>query len=360
MSDVIHEKYMQIAISLAKRGLGNVAPNPTVGCVIVKDNRIISSAVTDTGGRPHAEALALKGKDVSGATAYVTLEPCCHYGKTPPCTEAIINSGIKKVVIAALDPYFQVAGQGIRRLKDAQIEVIYGVCEEQAKELNSGFFYVQEKARPYVTLKLAISADNKIADSSGHSKWITCERTRQYAHYIRALNDAVMIGSGTLVLDDPQLTCRLPGMFKQSPVRVVLDNNLAIKKDSKLVTGYKRNLIPVWVITSAGKNDDILNKIGVKIFNCTDKVDILEALNILAKQGITRLLVEGGSSVASSFIKEDVVDEFVVMRSKKIIGADGIEAIRNFDLADVLKSKFRKISKKSIEDDIVEIYKKIL
>lgn len=346
-------KFMKIALGLSKRGVGLTAPNPSVACLLVKNEQIIATGVTAIGGRPHAEVIAISkaGGNAHGSTAYVTLEPCCHYGKTPPCTDAIIKAGITKVVIATTDTFKKVSGLGVQKLKDARIEVVLGVCEEEARIINQGFFSVQEKGRPYVTLKLATSLDGKIADKNGNSKWITSEDTRAYAHYLRAKNDAIMVGIGTVIADNPMLDCRLSGMESQSPIRIVLDNSLRIPLYSKLV--QTANQIPLYIIGSNVNENKALVESGVKIMQSNGLMNIL---SLLAQNDITRLMVEGGSKIAASFIKDDLVDELVLMRSAKNIGNDGIDAIAGMDINQVIAEKFIKISHNVIGEDSVTTY----
>jgi len=352
-----HKKFMKIALNLSKRGVGVTASNPSVGCVLVKDNQIISTGITAIGGRPHAEVVALTkaGNKAQGATAYVTLEPCSHYGKTPPCADALIEAGVDRVVIATKDTCAKVAGGGVKKLEDAGVQVVMGVCEEEARQVNEGFFSVHEKERPYVTLKLATSSNGKIADKEGNSKWITGEDTRKLAHYIRAKNDAIMVGVGTVIADDPMLNCRLNGMEEQSPIRVVLDNNFRIPVNSKLVK--TANEIPTYVICSADADSSKLESSGIEILKCNGEVNVPEVLQMLAKQGITRLMVEGGSKVAASFVKENLVDELVWMKAKKMLDDDGISAIGGMEISDVVKSGFEKSSENNIGDDIIFSYK---
>jgi diaminohydroxyphosphoribosylaminopyrimidine deaminase/5-amino-6-(5-phosphoribosylamino)uracil reductase len=348
------EKFMQIVLALSKRGVGLTAPNPSVGCVLVKNGQIIATGVTGNSGRPHAETIALAkaGENAQGATAYVTLEPCCHHGKTPPCTDALIKAGIKKVVIATTDTFKKVSGLGVQKLQEAGIEVILGICEDEARIINQGFFSVQEKGRPYVTLKLATSFDGKIADKNGNSKWITSSDTRAYAHYLRAKNDAIMVGIGTVLADNPMLDCRLSGMQAQSPIRIILDNNLRIPLDSKLVQNAKQ--IPLYIIGSNVKENQALAENGVKIIKSSGVANIL---SLLAEKDITRLMIEGGSKISASFISEGFVDEFVWMRSAKKIGHDGIDAIAGMDIKQVTEENFTKFSQYSIGEDLITTYK---
>lgn len=337
MVNPIDIRYMKTALLLAKRGVGIVAPNPSVGCVIVKNDQIIASGVTAQGGRPHAETIALAKADARNATLYVTLEPCCHHGKTPPCVDAIIKSGVCRVVIATTDPHSKVAGGGIKALQNHGIEVIVGVCEEEAQELNAGFFSVQLKGMPYIILKLATSADGKIAEKEGVQTQITGKEAQNYAHYLRAINDAVMVGAQTIAVDDPQLTCRLPGLAKQSPIRIVADSNINISGECNLLKTDSQQY-PVYILTT--KNGE---KSNAKIIKCNAGedgcVDLKDAMQKLAGLGITRLLVEGGSKLAESFLKENLVDELIWIKSPNKIGEKGIPAIDSINIADLMENQ---------------------
>ena len=224
------QRWMQTTLGLARRGLGAVWPNPAVGCVIVNDGRVVGRGWTQPGGRPHAETEALRraGAMARGATAYVSLEPCCHWGQTPPCADALIGAGVRRVVVAIEDPDPRVAGNGVARLRAAGLVVDIGLGAGEAAEVNAGFLTRQRLGRPLVTLKLATSLDGRIATSSGESRWITAAPARERGHKLRAEHDAIMVGTATVLADDPQLTCRLPGLEHRSPVRVVPDRYLRI------------------------------------------------------------------------------------------------------------------------------------
>ena len=323
-----------MALSLAARGLGTVAPNPAVGCIIVKDGRIVGRGWTQKGGRPHAEteALAHAGDAARGATAYVTLEPCAHHGKTPPCAEALIAAGIARVVGAVSDPDPRVAGRGYEMLRKAGIEVVEDVCETQARDLNRGFFLKVMEERPLVTLKLATSADGKTATQGGRSQWITGELARARGHYLRATHDAIMVGSATAIVDDPELTCRLPGLEQQSPMRVVADGRLRLPLTSKLVRGARK--MPLWLLSSPGGDTarrNAFTECGVDLIDVPPGSDGLMDMKIamqrLAARGITRLLVEGGARLAASLMRARLVDRIEWFRAASIIGGDGYAAI---------------------------------
>jgi diaminohydroxyphosphoribosylaminopyrimidine deaminase/5-amino-6-(5-phosphoribosylamino)uracil reductase len=322
------ESYMRMALSLARRGLGRTAPNPAVGCVLVKDGRIVGRGWTQPCGRPHAEAVALaQARDAAqGATAYVTLEPCAHHGVTPPCAEALIAAGIRRCVIACSDPDPRTAGKGIMALSSAGIETVTRVCEDEARALNAGFFSRIERQRPWVTLKLATSLDGCIATAAGESQWITGEAARQHAHLLRAQHDAILTGIGTVLADDPQLTCRLPGMEDRSPIRIVLDSQLRLPEHSALVRSALRT--PLWVMTKASASA-ALERAGVRIFLLPELIPAT-VLSALASEGVTRLLVEAGPRVSTSFYESEMVDEICWYRAPLVIGAGGKQAVQPF------------------------------
>jgi len=326
---------MMMALTLAERGLGQVAPNPAVGCVIVRDGVVVGRGSTQAGGRPHAEtvALAQAGDKARGATAYVTLEPCAHHGKTPPCAEALIEAGIVRVVGAVADPDPRVAGRGFAMLEKAGIEVVEDVCMSRAVYLNQGFFFKVTEERPLVTLKIASSVDGRTATKSGHSRWITGDAARQRGHLLRATHDAIMIGSATAIVDDPVLTCRLPGLEERSPVRIVADGRLRLPLTSKLVRDAAR--FPVLVLTFPGGDvgrrkafaDCGVELIDVPPVGDTGLMDMREAMKILAERGLTRVLVEGGARLASSLMRAKLVDRVEWFRSSTVLGGDGYPAI---------------------------------
>jgi len=309
----IDKRHMRTALALSRRGLGNVWPNPAVGSVVVAaDGTVVGRGWTQPGGRPHAEATALQraGAAAEGGTIYVTLEPCNHYGKTPPCTEAIVAAGIARVVGTLEDPDPRVSGSGYDRLRQAGIRVDLGLLADEAREANAGFFSRLTKGRPWVTLKMAISMDGRIALASGQSQWITCPEARQIAHKLRAENDAILVGIGTVIADDPQLTCRLPGYEGRQPVRVVLDGKDRIPPGA----GILSDDAPTWT------DRDLGNGAG-------ERPDPASMLGAMSDRGITRLLIEGGGNVAAAFIAADLVDEIVCVSAPMVIGGDGIPVV---------------------------------
>lgn len=331
-------RFMRLALALGRRGLGNTWPNPAVGAVVVKDGIVIGRGWTKPGGRPHAETEALRqaGAAAKGATLYVTLEPCSHHGKTPPCADAIITAGISRVVSAIEDSNPEVAGRGHDMLRAAGIAVAIGVCADEAREAHAGHIRRIVDGRPHVTLKLAVSADGKAALAGRKPVQITGEETRARVHLMRAMNDAILVGIGTVLADDPELTCRLPGMARQSPVRVVLDPDLRIPPTSKLAASARE--VAVWVYCgqdASADRENALNEQGMQVQRIQSegqKLALLDVLQSLANKGITRLMVEGGPTVAASFIRANLVDEAVLLRGPIAIGMDGIGALDGLSL----------------------------
>ena len=334
---------MGAALALARRGVGNCWPNPAVGCVVVRDGRVVGRAVTAPGGRPHAEplALAMAGAAARGATAYVTLEPCCHHGRTPPCTEALIEAGVARVVVATQDCDPRVNGQGIARLRAAGIAVEVGVLGAEAEDVNAGFFTRIRVGRPLVTLKLAATLDGRIATHGGESQWITGEAARRAAHALRGRNDAVMVGVGTVLTDNPDLTCRIAG-FRPTPlVRVVADSHLRTRLTQRLVATARET--PTWMLTRPDADAErrrALTAAGVQVLPVAPAdagaglgVDLATGLRALAARGITRLLVEGGAQLAAALLRADLVDRVAWFHAPTIMGADGWPAAQAFGVA---------------------------
>lgn len=324
-----HSRYMQLALRLARRQLGQTWPNPTVGAVVVKDGQIIGQGVTERGGRPHAETQALKGISAGGATLYVSLEPCAHQGKTPPCAEAVIAAGIRTVVIGCRDSNPLISGRGIAMLEAAGLEVIVGVCEAEALALNAGFFSVVEKKLPWVSVKLATSLDGKIASGGGQSQWITSENARNKGMLLRSHYDCVVTGSGTVVADDPLFTVRIAGLEANSPVRVVFDRRNRLEMRHQLVKTAKKT--PVWVFSGGEhpKKAD-LEREGVQFFALSggnDREQLVQAMQVLAGQGITRVLVEAGAQLSTAFLQSGLVRRMYWFRAPVLLGNDGLAGI---------------------------------
>lgn len=322
-------RFMALALSLGRRGMGRVWPNPAVGCVIVKDGVIIGRGRTADGGRPHAEtqALAQAGAAAAGATAYVTLEPCSHHGKTPPCAHALIAAGIAEVVVATGDPNPQVSGAGIAMLEVAGIEVRVGTLRAEADADHAGFFLTQTAQRPYITLKLATTLDGRIATTTGDSQWITGAASRRLVHAMRARHDAVMVGAGTVRADDPMLDVRDMGADLQ-PVRVIVSSDLNLPIDGKLAQTAKAQ--PVWLCHGAAANAAGWRALGARSFatkTTCGHVDMADAMRQLSLAGLTRVFCEGGGQLAASLMTAGLVDELVLFHGPKVIGGDGLSAL---------------------------------
>lgn len=332
----MHEKYMRMAIEEAKKGEGFTNPNPLVGAVIVKENKVIGIGYHKKYGENHAEINAFldakeRGADVEGASIYVTLEPCSHYGKTPPCADAIIKNRLKKVIIGCVDSNPKVAGGGIKKLKDAGIEVVVNVLEEECIKLNEVFFYYIANKRPFVVMKYAMTMDGKIATVSGKSKWITSEKTREHSHRFRNKYSAIMVGINTVIEDNPMLNCRLPN--SRNPIRIILDSSLKISLESnicKTAKDIKTFIATVKTIGDDNKNKKIkeLEGLGVEIIKTESddgRVNLKELMKILGEEKeIDSVYVEGGASLHASLLKEKLVNKALVYIAPKIFG--GFEA----------------------------------
>lgn len=363
-SDVAGDRrFMGLALALGRRGLGRTWPNPAVGAVIVKDGEIVGRGWTQPGGRPHAEIEALQraGEMARGATLYVTLEPCSHHGKSPPCADAVIASGIARVVSAMADPNPEVAGGGHARLRSAGIAVDIGIEAAAARRDHAGHIRRMRDSRPHVALKLAISADGKAAGAGRKRVTITGNAVRDRVHLMRARSDAIVIGIGTALADDPVLTCRLPGMANMSPTRVVLDAGLRLPMQSRLLATAGET--PLWII--AGKAAPVASETaarqrGAEVMRVAEKagrLDLGETLKLLAKRGITRLMVEGGPTVASALVEADLVDEAVFFYSPLVIGEEGLPALEPHALK-MLGQHLKRISDEPVGPDRQETYER--
>jgi diaminohydroxyphosphoribosylaminopyrimidine deaminase / 5-amino-6-(5-phosphoribosylamino)uracil reductase len=356
-------RFMALALALGRRGLGRTWPNPAVGAVVVKEGVIVGRGWTQPGGRPHAEteALARAGDAARGATLYVTLEPCSHHGRTPPCADAIIASGVARVVSALVDPNPEVAGAGHWRMAQAGIEVEVGLGAEEARRAHAGHIRRVEDGRPHVMLKLAVSADEKVGLANRRPTSITGGRTRNVVHRLRAMNDALLTGIGTALADDPLLTCRLPGM--PSPVRVVLDSRLRLPVASRLVASARQ--VPLWVVTAEGAPREPAQALaaqGVEVLRVTQAnavLDLAAVLKLLAGRGITRLMVEAGPILATAFLRADLVDEAVLFRSPTVVGPDGIDALDGMPLSALTRSpRLKAIGSEAVGADMVETFER--
>jgi diaminohydroxyphosphoribosylaminopyrimidine deaminase / 5-amino-6-(5-phosphoribosylamino)uracil reductase len=359
------QHFMAVALALGRRALGNAWPNPAVGAVLIRNENdvpiVVGRGWTQPGGRPHAETEALRraGAAARGATLYVTLEPCSHHGKTPPCADAIIAAGVTRVVSALEDPNPEVAGQGHARLRAHGISVDVGLLAEEAARAHAGHISRIRRGRPHVTLKLAISADGKVALAGRRPAAISGPAARDFVHLMRAQNDAIMVGIGTVMSDDPLLTCRLPGMERRSPVRVVLDARLQLPLSSALVTTGR--VVPTWIVAgpdTSHATEQALQAHGAKVFRSEahdGRLDLNAAMRVLGTEGITRVMVEGGPRIAAALVAADLIDAAVLLRSPKLIGAQGIDALDYLPLTALTRSPYlRSRAIEAIGDDIVE------
>jgi diaminohydroxyphosphoribosylaminopyrimidine deaminase / 5-amino-6-(5-phosphoribosylamino)uracil reductase len=367
-SKAADQRFMQLALTLGRRGQGRTWPNPAVGAVVVKDGIIVGRGWTQPGGRPHAEpvALAQAGEAARGATLYVTLEPCSHVGKSPPCADAIIAAGIARVVSAIEDPNPEVAGQGHARLRAAGISVDIGFGAIEAAHDHAGHFRRIRDKRPQVILKLAVSSDDKIGAAGRKPIAISGEAAKARVHLLRAQCDAILVGIGTVRADDPLLTCRLPGMESRSPVRVVLDRALRISGTSRLV--HSARTTPLWVMTSNLSEAPAAMKLGaagaqvIRVPTTSTPppgLDLVGVLHVLAEKGITRLLVEGGARVASSFVAAGLVDEVWLLRGPDPIGVEGVAALDALPLSAITGSPaFKRRASETLQNDTLTIYER--
>ncbi len=359
------QRFMQLALALGRRGLGNTWPNPSVGAVVVKDGILLGRGWTQPGGRPHAETEALKraGRAARGATLYVTLEPCSHHGKTPPCTDAIIRAGIARVVSALDDPNPEVAGQGPARLRERGITVESGLGAEAARRAHAGHIRRMVDGRPHVLLKLAVSSDDKAGAAGRKPVAITGPAARERVFQMRAMNDAILVGMGTVLSDDPALTCRLAGMMNRSPVRILLDTRLRVPISAGVVA--TAHDAPTWVFGDPKASvmaEEVLRAKGSEVFRVETRdgrFDLVQVLKVLADRGITRLMVEGGPTVAASFIMADLVDEAALFRSPNPIGADGVDALDKMPLTALTRSpRLKHVSTEAVGVDTLEHYER--
>ena len=363
-SDVSGDRrFMELALALGRRGLGRTWPNPAVGAVIVKDGEIVGRGWTQPSGRPHAEIEALRraGEMARGATLYVTLEPCSHHGKSPPCADAVIASGIARVVSAMEDPNPEVAGRGHARLRSAGIAVDVGIEAKTAARDHAGHIRRMRDGRPHVMVKLAISADGKAAGAGGRRVAITGNAVRDRVHLMRARSDAMVIGIGTVLADDPVLTCRLPGMAKMSPTRVVLDASLRLPMQSRLLATAGET--PLWIITgkpAPDASETAVREHGAEVLRVAEKagrLDLGEVLKLLAQRGITRVMIEGGPTVASALIEADLVDEAIFFHSPMVIGEGGLQALEP-RAVQLLGRHIKRVSSEPVGPDRQETYER--
>ena len=350
--------FMRNALNISLRGIGNTWPNPSVGAVVVKNNQIISRGWTQPGGKPHAEIVALK-KNLFGATLYTTLEPCSHYGKTPPCVDQIIKSKINRVVIGLKDPNPKINGEGIRKLKKKKIKVTIGVLQKEIKKVHSGFFYKIKKNKPFIASKIAISKNGKMINLN--NEWITSEVSRKYGNFLRSKYDAIITGINTVLKDNPLLNCRHYGMEKLSPVRFILDSNLRIKESLKIVKTAKD--IRTYVFTNKNNKEKILKlkKLGLKIKIMStnlEKIDLKKAIYVIAKMGFNNVLLESGPNLTAAFLRNNLINKIYYFQSNNIIKSNEVTLMESLKKKRIENLNFKHLSSKNINGDILKIYEK--
>lgn len=334
--------WMGAALALARRGLGRTWPNPAVGCVITDQNgHLVGRGWTQPGGRPHAEteALAQAGERAKGGTAYVTLEPCAHHGKTPPCAEALVAAGIARCVVAIDDPYEAVAGKGIARLRAAGIDVAVGLMAAEARDVTAGFLSRITRGRPFFELKTAMTLDGRIAAHTGRSRWITGEAARAHGHLLRAQADAVLLGIGTAIADDPQLDVRLPGLEQRDPVRILADPRLRLPLTSKLARSARRQKLWLLVRGDADRGRQAaMRDLGAEVIETpmhpSGELDMAAAARLLAERGLTRVLIEGGGRIAAAMLRAGLIDRISAFRAGMVMGGDGTPSIAAMGVED--------------------------
>ncbi|WP_280952595.1 bifunctional diaminohydroxyphosphoribosylaminopyrimidine deaminase/5-amino-6-(5-phosphoribosylamino)uracil reductase RibD [Roseovarius aestuariivivens] len=358
-------RFLRLALSLGRRGMGRCWPNPAVGCVIVKDGRIVGRGHTAPGGRPHAETLALAqaGEAARGATAYVSLEPCSHHGATPPCAEALVKAGVARVVAPLEDSDPRVSGGGFAILRAAGVDVSSGLLAGQARCDHAGFFRRVTQGRPELTLKLATSLDGRIATASGHSQWITGTLARRTVHAMRARHDAVMVGAGTARADDPLLTVRDMGATRQ-PVRVVVSRRLDLPLMSRLAQSARE--VPLWICHGPDADPALIEAwrgVGALLLPCglrAGQLDMGGVLSALGQRGLTRIFCEGGGALAASLLAEDLADVLVTMTAGLAIGAEGRPAIGALGLGRLDEAaRFRLEEARPLGGDVLQVWRRV-
>lgn len=352
---------MRAALRLARKGVGFTSPNPAVGAVIVRNNKILARGYHKGAGRAHGEIEAfnaLKGGSAKGATLYVTLEPCCVFGRTPPCTKAVIGAGVKKAVVGSMDPNPAVAGRGVRELQSAGIQVRTGVLEKECLAINEGYVKFITTGLPLVTLKLAASLDGRIATAAGESKWITGEGARGYVHRLRAAVDAVMVGAGTVLKDDPALTARPVKGGSKNPARVVVDSAFRTPLKAKVFRDIEGS--GLYIFTTGRAKSAKINKaraLGARVFvmrEAAGGIALGGVLKRLGREEITSIIIEGGAGLAASAIKEGIVDKVLWFTSPKILGGDATPAVAGLGIRSLKKAPVIKGARvRRMGDDIL-------
>ena len=352
--------FMRNALNISLRGIGNTFPNPSVGVVIVKNDQIISRGWTQRGGVPHAEIIALKKKkNFFGATLYTTLEPCSHYGKTPPCVDQIIKSKITRVVVGVKDPNPKIYGKSINKLKKKRIKVTLGVLQNEIKRIHSGFFYKIRKQKPFIATKIAVSKNGKMINKT--KNWITSESSRKYGNFLRAKYDAILTGINTILEDNPLLNCRHYGMENLSPIRFILDTNLRIKDNLKISKTAKK--IKTYIFTNNYNEKKIikLKKLGLKIKvigQNSKKIDLKKVVYEIAKMGFNNVLIEAGPNLNYSFLKDELINKIYYFQSKDVIKSNKLFSEKKLNIKNLENLRFRLLSFKDIGKDTFRIYEK--
>jgi len=359
-TDARDGEHMRAALALARRGLGSAWPNPSVGCVLVQDGRVVGRGVTAPGGRPHAETIALAsaGAQARGATAYVTLEPCSHHGRTPPCAEALAAAGVARVVVACSDPDPRVDGAGIALLRAAGLKVVAGTLATEARSLQAGFLTRVGLGRPMVTLKLASTLDGRIATRTGESQWITGPAARRAAHALRGQHDAVLAGVGTVQADNPELTCRIPGYRRTPDLRIVVDSHLRTGLTARVVSTAAT--VPTWFLHRSGADADrmlALNEAGVQLIEVAGAehgIDLAAGMQALGAAGLTRVLVEGGAQIAGALLRAGLVDRVAWFHAPSVMGGDGWPAAQAFGTTALDgMPRFQRVGSREVGDDML-------
>jgi len=360
----LDRRFMQLALRMARRMLGRTAPNPAVGAIIADETsgEVIARGWTQPGGRPHAErhVLTRAGERARGQTMYVTLEPCSHHGQTPPCAEAILTAGVKRVVCATTDPNPEISGKGLALLREAGVAIEVGVCEAEARWMAAGHILRMTKGRPFVQLKIAVSGDGLIAPGDGAPRWVTGVEARRFAHILRAQADAILVGRKTVEDDDPELTCRLPGLVDRSPRRIVLDAKYRARPSAKLFKTAES--VPVTVFGSEGAPPRYPAGVDVRrvAVDGEGRLNLKAVLAALSADGVTRVLVEGGPTIAEAFLAAGLVDEVVIgrgtetlgERGRKPLGAHGLEALGD-------TARWQVANERMIGDDRLTVYRAV-
>ncbi|MBI1922392.1 MAG: bifunctional diaminohydroxyphosphoribosylaminopyrimidine deaminase/5-amino-6-(5-phosphoribosylamino)uracil reductase RibD [Geobacter sp.] len=352
-----NEQMMRRALVLARRGVGRTSPNPAVGCVVVKDGAIIGEGWHRKAGTPHAEvhALLAAGENACGADVYVTLEPCSHHGKTPPCADALVAAGVGQVFAGMVDPNPKVSGKGLARLRQAGIAVHEGLLEKECRQINEPFIKHVATGMPFVICKSAMTLDGKIATASGDSKWITSDKSRRYVHSLRAVVDAVMVGSGTVEVDDPLLTARIPN--GRDPMRVIVDSRLRIAPKARLLQVESTASTVIATVSDDAAKIARLEKAGASVVRCSEKdgrVDLVDLMHRLGAMQVQSILLEGGSELAGEMLRSGLIDKFLLFYAPKLVGGGGKGPFGGAGVEKIADaSMLREISVRRFDEDIL-------